>query len=80
MKGVQYAMKTATYDISGLTCPSCADDLSGIITGLSGVSDVKVLFGLGKVRVSYEETMVDTATIRQTIAKAGYKVKAGASS
>ena len=66
-------MKTKTYQLQTLTCPSCVNRIEKALGSQPGVDDVKVLFNASKVKVAHTEN-ADTKLTRQTIENLGYEV------
>jgi copper chaperone CopZ len=73
-------MKTVSYTISGLTCPSCSTHLESLLKKSKGVSNVRLLFTLGRLKVEYDENLTDPILLAQLIARAGYHARQGAAS
>lgn len=68
-------MKTITFQLDDLTCPSCADHIKKVMTGQSGVLETKVLYNSQKVKISFNEAVGDTKDYEEILKKFGYIVK-----
>ncbi|WP_449538797.1 heavy-metal-associated domain-containing protein [Ferdinandcohnia sp. Marseille-Q9671] len=68
-------MKTATYQMEELTCPSCIAKIEKALTKEKGVDKVHVLFHSGKVKVSFKESETTPAHFAGLLKKLGYPVK-----
>ncbi len=75
--GYEAAEKTDTANItipiSGMTCASCAIRVEKTLGKLAGVAEVSVNFATEKAAVAYKPRQVRLSTIKEAIAKAGYK-------
>ncbi|MFE8697532.1 heavy-metal-associated domain-containing protein [Cytobacillus sp. FJAT-53684] len=69
-------MKTATYQLEPLTCPSCVKKIEGTLKKQPGVSEARVLFHSSKVKTSFDETIVNAKELNTIIEKLGYPVLA----
>ncbi len=62
-----------TIKIQGMSCQHCVMAVTKALTGIEGVTDIRVDLKTGEA--SYTETKpVDRAVIRERIQKAGYEV------
>ncbi|MFA6935684.1 MAG: heavy-metal-associated domain-containing protein [Sphaerochaetaceae bacterium] len=70
-------MKKATIQLGALTCPSCMQKIEAAVKSVKGVSkeSVKVLFNASKVKLDFDETMVNIEAIEKAITVLGYEVK-----
>lgn len=68
-------MKTATYQMEELSCPSCINKIEKALTKEKGVDKVNVYFYSGKVKVSYKESETTPAHFAGLLEKLGYPVK-----
>jgi copper chaperone CopZ len=73
-------MKTVSYTVSGMTCPSCTTHLESLLKKVKGVSGVRLLFALGRLKVEYDEDLTNPILLKQVIARAGYQARQGAAS
>lgn len=67
-------MKKAVYQLEPLTCPSCIKKIEMALESTEGVSLVKVLFNLGKVKAKFDESFIDANQIGNIIGDLGYSV------
>jgi copper chaperone CopZ len=67
-------MKEATYQLETLTCPSCMAKIDGMLKKTAGIKESEVLFNSSRVKVKFDETRVDSQTIRGNISQLGYSV------
>jgi copper chaperone CopZ len=68
-------MATAVYTVDGMSCGHCVSSVTEEVTGVAGVTDVRVDLEAGKVTVTSEGD-VDDASVRAAIDEAGYEVRA----
>lgn len=62
------------YQLETLTCPSCALKIEGTLKKIKGINEVQVLFNASKVKVNFDESIVDGSEIRSIIEKLGFDV------
>ena len=55
--------------ISGMCCPGCAKDVSQVLSGIYGITDVKVYLSEGYATF---EGFVSKEVIKSTLAEEGY--------
>ena len=67
-------MTIKTYQLETLTCPSCVVKIQTVLKRNNGVQEVEVLFNSSRVKVSLDETVVDSETIKKTIENLGFEV------
>ncbi|TGA99200.1 copper chaperone CopZ [Sporolactobacillus shoreae] len=67
-------MAERTLDVQGMSCGHCKMAVSGALKGLNGVSDVAVDLSTGKVDVSYDESKVGFAEMKEAVEEQGYDV------
>lgn len=63
-----------TYQLETFTCPSCTMKLEGMLKQTKGVKDYQVLFNSSKIKLEYDENLVDSETIKNNIARLGFEV------
>ena len=63
-------MSTTTYTVSGMTCGHCVNHVTEEVSGIAGVSSVKVTLDSGSMVVE-AETPIDFAAIEAAVAEAG---------
>jgi len=68
-------MKTVSFQMEGLTCPSCIKKIEKVLSNQMGVKEVKVLFNAQKVKLSFEETQGSPEEYAEILKKLGYPVQ-----
>lgn len=63
-----------TYQLETLSCPTCAGKIEKMLKKTNGVIDAEVMFVTSKVKVSFEENIIDSNEIKNKISKFGYQV------
>jgi copper chaperone len=66
-------MSTATYTVTGMTCGHCVSAVTEEVSGLPGVTDVRVDLPSGGVTVTSDAPLDDDA-VRAAVEEAGYEV------
>ncbi len=61
--------KTQTFHPSRIGCPSIPGTMKGIVTGIPGVSDVKVRYEDRSIDVTFDDAKTSEDTIIKTIGK-----------
>ena len=61
------------YDIIGMSCSACSARIDKDVRKVSGVKDVNVNLLSNSMVVEYDENLVDSHVIMQTVEDAGYK-------
>lgn len=69
-------MKNATIQLEELTCPSCLQKINNAVKGLDGVDkdSVNVMFNASKVKVNFNEEVINITDIENSINKLGFDV------
>ncbi|MDO5671293.1 MAG: heavy-metal-associated domain-containing protein [Actinomycetaceae bacterium] len=67
-------MITAKFATEAFTCPSCVKKIESTVGRMEGVDEVSVLFNSSKVKVTFDDALVNADAISQTITKLGYPV------
>ncbi len=67
-------MKTKTYQLETLACPTCMAKIQGALKKTRGVTDAEVMFNSSRAKVTFDENVVESETIKKTIETLGYKV------
>lgn len=67
-------MTTKTYQLDTLTCPSCTAKIEGMLKKTEGIEKSEVLFNSSRVRVSFDDSKMDSETIKSRINKLGFEV------
>ncbi len=63
-----------TFQLETLSCPSCGLKIEGMLKKSEGVESSEVLFNSSRVKVSFDETIVDAEEIKNKIQRLGYEV------
>jgi len=64
---------TNTYTVSGMTCQHCVNAVTGELSSLDGVDDVRVDLGTGVVTVTSAQPL-DENDVRAAVDEAGYEL------
>jgi cation-transporting ATPase V/Cu+-exporting ATPase len=68
------AQPEARFEVSGMSCASCALRIERILSKQPGVSAASVNFAGAEARVVFEVDEVDSETLRQAVRKIGYEI------
>lgn len=66
------AVRTETFQVTGVRCERCVFRLGGALGGLEGLEAANANL-LGQVVVSYDDERLPLGTILETLAKAGFQ-------
>jgi copper chaperone CopZ len=64
---------TSTYTVNGMTCSHCVQAVTGELSALPGVGDVRVDLTSGAVTVTSETPLAQDA-VRAAVDEAGYEL------
>jgi copper chaperone CopZ len=64
---------TSTYTVAGMTCSHCVQAVTGEISALPGVAEVRVDLASGTVAVTSETPLADD-DVRAAVDEAGYEL------
>jgi len=64
---------TSTYTVTGMTCAHCVQAVSGELSALPGVADVRVDLASGAVTVTSEAPLAED-DVRAAVDEAGYEL------
>lgn len=67
-------MGKTTLNVSGMTCGHCEKAVHDALLAVDGVSKVVVSLETGLVEVSYDETKVTIAQLKEAVEDQGYDV------
>jgi len=67
-------MTTETLSVPDISCDHCQRTIESALGRLPGVRTAAVDVAARTVQLTYDETTVDPATIRHTLADEGYQV------
>ena len=65
-------MTQAELQVLDLRCPACAEHIERDLSGTDGIERAEVDYAADRARVTYDETKLDAARIRDLIAARGY--------
>ena len=65
-------MRKEQYDITGMTCATCSARIEKSVGKLSGMNEVAVNLLKNSMTVTYDDSVLSTRTIIDTVVKAGY--------
>lgn len=71
---VHKEIKNYIFNIEGMSCSACANRIEKIVGKQDGVEKATVNFASEKLVVSIDEDIISTATIKEKVNKAGYKL------
>lgn len=69
-------MSTSSYTVTGMTCGHCVGTVKSEVGKVAGVSEVDVDLASGKVTVTSDQPVDETA-IREAVEEAGYELVTG---
>lgn len=67
-------MTKKTYQVEGMTCPTCVIMIEKALKKTKGIDGYEVLYNSGRVKVTYDEDVISSEDIRATIEQLGYRV------
>lgn len=67
-------IKTAAFDIKGMTCTGCEEHVKHAVNELQGIVEVSADFHEGKAEVKFDASKTDLEKIKEAIDGTGYKV------
>ncbi|MHD0397102.1 heavy-metal-associated domain-containing protein [Staphylococcus simulans] len=67
-------MKQLKLHLETLTCPTCIKKIEGALNKTEGIASAKVLFNSSKVKVKYDDTIISSEQINETIEQLGYSI------
>lgn len=70
-------MQKASIQLETLTCPTCGQKIENSVKNLNGVvnDSVKVLFNSSKVKLIFDESIINIGKIEKAIVSLGYEIK-----
>ncbi len=74
MNGEEDTMTQTTLNVEGMSCGHCKAAVEGELSKLQGVERSEAGVEKGAVEVRYDEERVTTGSLREAVARAGYKV------
>jgi Cu+-exporting ATPase len=72
--GIGYGIvkEQISFDIGGMTCAACAQNIEKVLKKLKGVESVAVNFSLAKAHVGYDSSLISVADMISAIEGIGY--------
>lgn len=67
-------MQTIKFQTEPFTCPSCVKKIENVVGKKHGVESTQVMFNSNKVKVSFDESVITSEEIAQSITDLGYPV------
>jgi copper ion binding protein len=67
-------MSKRTYQLEGMTCPTCVMKIEKLLKKTKGIEESEVLYNSGRVKVSFDENTVTSEEITAAIEQLGYRV------
>ncbi|SES02879.1 copper chaperone [Gracilibacillus ureilyticus] len=64
-----------TLNVQGMTCGHCKMSVEGALKELDGVSAAEVNLEVGSVDVTFDESKVTVAAMKEAIEEQGYEVE-----
>jgi Cu+-exporting ATPase len=68
----EYEMATKTYNVSGMTCASCAARIERSVQKISGIAKASVNLAMEKLLVDFDEKLVAPGNIEKAVESIGY--------
>lgn len=68
-------MELAVMKLGALTCPSCMQKIEHAVSGVDGVSSVKVLFNAAKMKAQFDPATTDADKLAAVVTGLGYEVE-----
>lgn len=68
-------LEAGSLYVKGLDCPDCAAKLEKAVRMMPGVKDATVLFPLGKLNVSYNQTKTGVEQVAEMVQALGYDIQ-----
>jgi len=67
-------MKQKTFEVSGMTCASCANHIESTLKKQKGVKEAVVNYATEKASVTYDGALVDSHSLQSSIKEIGYRL------
>ncbi|MGQ0848128.1 MAG: heavy metal translocating P-type ATPase [Actinomycetota bacterium] len=71
---VQTAADEARFDVSGMSCASCALRIERVLSRQPGVSEASVNFAGAEARVMFDQAQINSEALQQAVRKIGYEI------
>ncbi len=73
-KTLEQAPAEARFDVSGMTCTTCALRIERVLSKQAGVAEASVNFAGAEARVVFDKDQVNPETLEQAVRKIGYEI------
>lgn len=70
-------MSHMTFQLETVSCPSCINQIEGMLSKTKGIQRAQVRFNTSRVRVEFDGNIVSSSEIGAKIEKLGYRVLSG---
>lgn len=67
-------MQTKQFNVTGMGCANCSKTVQNTLNKLDGVKSAAVDFAQKTAEVTYDETKLTEAQLKETVAEAGYQL------
>lgn len=67
--------KKVKFQLEGITCTGCAEDMENILRDKDGVLEVSVNYAEGTVHIEYEPGVTDERSLFEAVRNLGFKTK-----
>lgn len=67
-------MRKKDMQLEDLTCPTCVNKIEKALIKKKGVLEAKVLFNATKIKVTYDESLVEKEELIDIMNGLGYKI------
>ena len=65
-------MENVVIKVGGMSCQGCVKNLTGALSGVTGVASVEVSLEAGEARVGYDPAKVSANALRTVIEDCGF--------
>jgi copper chaperone len=65
-------MENTVIKVGGMSCQGCVKNITGVLTGLAGVTSAEVSLDAGEANVAFEAQTVTRAALLAAIEDAGF--------
>lgn len=72
--GVHHEVKSYVFKVGGMSCAACASRVEKVVNKLEGVEEANVNFASEKLLVKLDESVINSAKVKEAVTKAGYSL------
>lgn len=72
---MEHNRKKIKFQLEGITCTGCTEDMENILRDKDGVSDVSVNYAEGTVHIEYEPGVIDEKSLFEAVRNLGFKTR-----